>query len=177
MHCSPMHQADRMSMETPSSPVWHRSGWSARFKHTGHARSTRLAPQARGEPANAKEGLRFSGPVVAHTYTSTTVHSKNCSHSVKAQIVMPTHAGPYGDTPLECNMAGFCGELDDRLLALNTTLQAVHQDAHEKLVRRHRSIQSCQAGSQAARQTMNSSIARQMELHTATVSNYCQAQR
>ena len=68
------------------------------------------------------------------------MYSRTSRQSIKSQIVVPTHAGPYGDAPLACNTADFCGELDERLHALNTTLRGVHEDVHAKLTLQQETI-------------------------------------
>lgn len=126
-----------------------------------------------GVPGQARRDVWYSGPVVAHTHTTTAVHSRKAQHSVKTQIMAPTHAGPYGDTPLHCNMAGFCGELDERLYALNSTLAGVYQDVQDKLSDQQHSATLRKSRSSGARVHMNGSLARQVQLLTAAWTTYC----
>lgn len=114
---------------------------------------------------------------MAHTYTTTTVYSRTSRQSIKSQIVVPTHAGPYGDAPLACNTADFCGELDERLHALNTTLRGVHEDVHAKLTLQQETITKPTLDRCDCRKEMNCSIARQMELLTSAWSGFCQPQQ
>jgi hypothetical protein len=181
--------------DSPSSfrsekPVWHRVGWNSRFPRSEADRSSRGPAQSSGVTCNhhmpsagiiprcnvrdtAGERARHSifkptAPVRVHTHSTITAHSSRSNHRIRTHIVSALHPGPDGHARLDCNYGTFCGELDERLHALDNTLERVRGHLKDKTLTTY-TVEAAER-----RNCLNSGLQTQMALMTAVFAKYCQ---